>query len=115
MKQLTFFDTGLVPVTPADLGAMLVAQGQCQLLFGNSDTTRGRRRKPVPQSARLSVLLHSEWRARQLCELASMVDVTVSQETPDDNSWLVRMEGPALLPVAQEWTCLLYTSPSPRD
>lgn len=104
MKQLTFFDTGLVPVTPADLGAMLVAQGQCQLLFGNSDTTRGRRRKPVPQSARLSVLLHSEWRARQLCELASMVDVTVSQETPDDNSWLVRMEGPALLPVAQEWT-----------
>lgn len=104
MDQLTFFDTGLVPVTASDLGAVLVAQGQCQLLFGDTDTTRGKRRKPTPQSARLSVLLHSEWRARQLRDLAQFVDCVVTVETPAERSWLVRMEGPVFLPVAQAWT-----------
>jgi len=104
VDQLTFFDTGLVPVTASDLGAVLVAQGQCQLLFGDADTTRGKRRKPTPQSARLSVLLHSEWRARQLRDLAQFVDCAVTVDTPAERSWLVRMEGPVLLPVAQAWT-----------
>lgn len=104
MNQLTFFDAGLVPVTAADLGAVLIAQGQCQLLFGDSDTTRGRRRKPAPQSARLSVLLHTEWRARQLADLARMAIPRVSCEALADTSWLVRMEGAALLPVAHAWT-----------
>ncbi|WQD13487.1 MAG: hypothetical protein U1U88_001755 [Lawsonella clevelandensis] len=69
----------------------------------------GRRHHPgsaanPPAICRLSVLLHSEWRARQLRDLAQFVDCAVTVDTPAERSWLVRMEGPVLLPVAQAWT-----------
>lgn len=108
MDQLSFFDTGLLPVTPADLGVVLLVHGQSQLLFGNIDTTRGRRKKPLPQSARISILLAEEWRATCLDKLAHRagLDVVVESQSPvgASPSWLVRMEGAELLPVVQQWT-----------
>lgn len=108
MDQLSFFDTGLLPATPADMGSVLLAQGQSQLLFGDTDTTRGRRRKPTPQSARISLLLADEWRATSLYGVAQRADipVEVEEQRAEDGSaqWLVRMECPELLPVVQQWT-----------
>lgn len=108
MDQLSFFDTGLLPATPADLGAVLLAHGQSQLLFGDADTTRGRRKKPQPRSARISVLVTEEWRARSLCSISQRADVPaeVEEQEAEDGSpqWLVRLESPQLLPVVQEWT-----------
>ncbi|HHY08056.1 MAG TPA: hypothetical protein GX530_05960 [Corynebacteriales bacterium] len=108
MDQLSFFDTGLLPVTPADVGSLLLAHGHSQLLFGDADTTRGRRKKPIPQSARISILLTDEWRATRLDSVVrrANIPVVVEAQTAEDGSpqWLVRMESPDLLPVVQAWT-----------
>ncbi|MDY6998467.1 MAG: hypothetical protein SW019_17850 [Actinomycetota bacterium] len=94
MSQLSFFSAESVPPAIADLTGILAASGQVVLVGG-----------PQGQTARLSVVVDSTWRADGLAEMITDAGLTPEIVRTDENTPLVRTGLDArLVGIAEQWT-----------